>query len=388
MHQSLSASQLIMAASSKLEELAQDIVSRPQIPHISLSVAAMDGSASWSTAMGAADSAGRAMMPETPYFIASIDKLYNATIVHALIEEGLIALKTRLVDILPLESIGRIHVLKGRDYTDEITIEHLLGHSSGLADHLEDKRASGKSFVDEMVGAGQDHYLSRQESIDIVRDEMTSHFPPQNLRGGRAKIRYSDTNYVLLMEVIEAVTGQQVERVVTDRIFRPAGLRSTYYVGLTEPIDTVPEGAGLWAGEDELRIPKLLRAMRSVYSTAEDQVASLRYIYSGQCFKNAETRDQMMGGWRRFGFPTDVASLRAPSWPIEYGLGAMRFAPPAMFTGFRRNPTVVGHTGSTGTWLFLSPELEVVFAGAVDQVAAGPVPFRNVIPGVIKALTS
>jgi len=126
--------------------------------------------------------------------------------------------------------------------------------------------------------------------------------------------------------------------------------------------------------------------MRSIYSTAADQASSLRFLYTGECFNKQETRDRMFGSWRRFGFPTDVASLRAPSWPIEYGLGTMRFAPAPVFTGFRRKPGVVGHTGSTGTWLFASEELNVVFAGAVDQVTAGPVPFRVAIPSVLKAL--
>ena len=377
----------IVSAAPKLEQLVGDLANRDGIPHVCLCVAALDGSASWSAARGTADASGRPMTPETPYFIASIDKLYNATVIHALAESGALSLDSKIADLLGGEKVARLHVFNGRDYTADITVQHLLAHASGLPDHLEDKRTSGKSFVDETIGSGSDHYLSRAESIRIVREEMKPHFPPQDLSSSKAKIRYSDTNYVLLMEIIEAVTGSTVQEVVTDRVFRPAGLRSTYYADLTSPLDPSPEPAALWAGQEVLEIPQLLKSMCSIYSTASDQVASLRYIYSGHCFANEETLGKMVGNWRRFGFPTDVASLRAPSWPIEYGLGAMRFAPPALFTGLKKQPSVVGHTGSTGTWLFVSPELGVLFAGAVDQITAGPVPFRTVIPGLIQAFS-
>jgi len=39
-------------------------------------------------------------------------------------------------------------------------------------------------------------------------------------------------------------------------------------------------------------------------------------------------------------------------------------------------PAVIGHTGSTGSWLFHCPDLDLLFAGTVDQVRAGAVPFR------------
>jgi D-alanyl-D-alanine carboxypeptidase len=94
----------------------------------------------------------------------------------------------------------------------------------------------------------------------------------------------------------------------------------------------------------------------------------------------------MQHPWKRFGFPCDAAALRAPSWPIEYGLGMMRFALPRALTPLRAVPELIGHSGSTGTWLFCCPRYEVLFAGAVDDISAGPVPFRRVIPQVLRAV--
>jgi D-alanyl-D-alanine carboxypeptidase len=81
----------------------------------------------------------------------------------------------------------------------------------------------------------------------------------------------------------------------------------------------------------------------------------------------------------------DRAALRQPSWPIEYGLGIMRFRLPRFLTPFRPMPEVVGHTGSTGTWLFHAPEPDLHLAGAVSQITAGAVPFK-VVPRILRAV--
>lgn len=73
----------------------------------------------------------------------------------------------------------------------------------------------------------------------------------------------------------------------------------------------------------------------------------------------------------------DASAARAPGWPIEYGYGLMRFQMPPILTGMYRLPAVIGHTGSTGTWLFYCPEMDAYFAGVVDQGTAGAVPYRT-----------
>jgi hypothetical protein len=63
----------------------------------------------------------------------------------------------------------------------------------------------------------------------------------------------------------------------------------------------------------------------------------------------------------------------------------MRFRLPRIFTRLRRLPAVIGHTGSTGCWLFYSPEWELLLAGSVDEVVAGALPYRIVPRMLIEA---
>lgn len=78
---------------------------------------------------------------------------------------------------------------------------------------------------------------------------------------------------------------------------------------------------------------------------------------------------------RRFGFPRDAAAMRAPQWPIAYGKGIMRVEFPPPMSWFISAPPIIGHTGSTGSWLFYCPRPDVSVCGTVSQAAGGPVPF-------------
>jgi hypothetical protein len=63
----------------------------------------------------------------------------------------------------------------------------------------------------------------------------------------------------------------------------------------------------------------------------------------------------------------------------------MRFDVPRMIAPFGRVPPLIGHTGSTGSWLFHCPTHDLLFAGTVDQATAGALPFRFV-PKLVRVL--
>ena len=219
-----------------------------------------------------------------------------------------------------------------------------------------------------------------------VRDELVPHFAPQPPSASKPRVRYCDTNFQLLMALIESVSGRRLADVFADDIFRPLGMRHTYFPGVTEP-DETPSAppADLWFGDKVLDLPRALVSLRSINSTAADKIVSLKGILDGSVFERPETAALLRRQWNRFGFPVDAAALRAPGWPIEYGLGMMRFELPRWASPFAAVPAVIGHTGSTGSWLFHCPELDVYLAGTVDQATAGAVPYRFV-PQVLTVL--
>ena len=218
-----------------------------------------------------------------------------------------------------------------------------------------------------------------------VREQLRPHFPPQDLSGPRVKVRYSDTNYMLVIAIIEAVTGLTLPEVHERMLYKPLGLDHTWFPGLNRPANPTTDPLPLRANGQLQNIPKLLQSVRGIYSTADDMMTFMRALIMGKIFRSSQTLSDMQSDWRRFGFPLDKAALRSPGWPIEYSIGMMRFRLPRFLTPTAPMPLVLGHTGSTGCWLFYCPERDMLLCGSVDEVTAGAVPFR-VVPAILNTL--
>ncbi len=367
-----------------MQELFCGLTDRKPIVQAIVAVESGDRSFRWIGAKGKIDTIGGQVHEETPFFIASIDKLINATIAMMLCETGRLNLDEAIASYLPGTITRGLHRCRGTDYSDRITVRHLLSHTSGLADWLEDHPKGGSSLIDRVIEEG-DRELSIEEMVTMVRDQLRPHFPPQDLSAKRLKARYSDTNFILIVAIIEALTEQPLHEVHEQMLHRPLGMHHTYFPGLSRPLDRTSEPMELRVKGQPLCIPRLMASIRGIYSTAADTLTFLRQFMRNEVFKNPETLASMQKTWNRFGFPLDRAALRSPGWPIEYGIGIMRFRLPRIFTPVSSMPSVLGHTGSTGCWLFYCPEWDMFLSGSVDEVTAGALPYR-IVPGILKAI--
>lgn len=381
-----------------LQRLLEALRSRQSIHHAVLAIETEDRSIRWSGAVGNAGPGVALMRAETPFFIASVDKLFTATATLKLCERGQIGLDERISTYFSRSSIEGLHRLQGIDHTEEITVRHLLGHTSGLPDWLVDRPAHGPSML-RRLSDGDDCSMSIEDLIDIARTQLSPYFPPQPLQARRQKVRYSDTNFILLIAIIETVTGRALHDVYNEFFFKPLSLRNTWLAGNSKPLDPTPEPAQLWFGDNPLEIPLLLRSTRAVFSTVTDQLKFLRALIGGSVFDNPSTYMSMQERWNRFSIPLDRTALQLPSWPIEYGLGIMRFHDPLLKLMQRIGrklapiypaPAVIGHTGSTGSWLFHCPSMKIMLSGTVDQANAGALPYRLIpkILGIVDKSTS
>jgi len=367
----------------RLQALLDNLASQKPIKQAIMAVESGDGSSRWSGAAGEIVQGDAKINTDTPFFIASIDKLYNAALVLMLAEQGKLNLDDPITAYLPANLTRGLHSLNGTDYAGALTIRHLLSHTSGLADWLEDYPKNRQSLIEQVLEQG-DRALNFEEIAEVVRG-LKPHFPPQDLSSSRIKVRYSDTNFILIIALIEAVCSLPLHQVHTEMLYKPLGLNHTCFPGFSQPLDPTPAPVLLRADGRVVHIPELMKSFRGIYSTAGDTIAFLRKLTHGEVFQNPEVFAQMHSRWNRFGFPADRAALRSPGWPIEYGLGLMRFQLPRIFTSLKRLPAVIGHTGSTGCWLFWCPELDMYFAGSVDEASAGAIPYR-VMPELLKML--
>ena len=378
---------MVTTATSKvLDEFVEQLTARRTVHHAVAAVESHDRSLRLATAAGRARPDGSPMRPETPFHYASVTKLFTTTVVMQLWEQDRLELDSPITGYLPREHTDGIHELNGVDHSGSITVRHLLSHTSGLADYFLDTPSGDASFTDLLQQGGVAYDLD--DVLARVR-RLTPYFPPQDPAAPRRRARYSDTNYQLLGAVVAAVTDRSYQEAVEAQILAPLALHDTWFAG--RPRSGTPQlPAAIWSGTDVLDAPQAMASMApegGLIGTTADALTFLRALIGGELFERHGTLETMQEGWTRFDLPRDRSAIMAPGWPIEYGLGIKRFRLPRLLNAGRRAPTLIGHTGASGSWLFWCPEHELYLAGTVDQTTAAGLPYQR-LPRAIRRLHS
>ena len=370
------------AVEKVLERAVEDLAGLRGIRNVVLGVEPGDGSYRWVGATGTATPSGAPMTPETPYCLASVTKLYIGAAVLRLEEQGRLSIDDPLTDHLPDELVSGLHRRRGQDRTADLTLRHLLGHASGLPEYLSEAPRGQKGLLDRVIEQG-DLSWDTSDVIDMVRAARGAHFGPRSFDGHRHTVRYSDTNFQLLMAVIEAVTRRPIHEAFATLIYEPLGLTRTWHPG-TPPEASMPPAAVPWAGDEPMDRPLALRSFRDLFSTAEETLRFLRALITGELFDDPATAERMRQHWNPLGFSLIPS---APGWPIEYGLAMMRFQAPRLLKPLFPIPTLIGHTGASGSWLFYAPDSDLYLTGTVDQLTAPAVPFKK-LPRLVRQIPS
>jgi CubicO group peptidase (beta-lactamase class C family) len=196
------------------------------------------------------------------------------------------------------------------------------------------------------------------------------------------KVRYSDTNYQLLGAIVEATTGAAFDAALRGELLEPLGLHHTWMAG-TDAAAEHPEPTPIRNPGGQLDLPLAFGSMGpdgGLVGTAADAIGFLRALHADPDCQLAT----MTARWHRFGLPRSRAALLTPGWPIEYGLGIMRFRRPRPLNAGRRGPALIGHTGVTGSWAFHSPEAGLYLAGSFNSPRAAAEPYR-IVPALARA---
>jgi CubicO group peptidase (beta-lactamase class C family) len=332
-----------------------------------LSVMKEDGSFSWSGAAGVARQDGQVpMTKDTPIYIASIIKLYTATIIMRLYEKGALSLDDPMSRYLPEGLIRGIHVYKGKDYSQEITIKQLLSHTSGIADYYTEKPKGGKS-VFELLLEQPERTWRENETIEWARDKLKPNFRP----GTDAS--YSDTNFDLLGKIIEGITRQPLHTVYEDFIFRPLGLTHTWLIESSAPQISIPPADVFYKNRNITNIRSNSAYWPYMVSTAEEMIIFLKALNEGRIVSRDTLK--LMHNWRKLQFP------------LQYGFGTMYFKLPSLMTKMTKVSPLWGHSGSTGSFLYYSQDQDLFLAGTINQVDSKIKPFMLMMK-VIRATQS
>jgi CubicO group peptidase (beta-lactamase class C family) len=233
---------------------------------------------------------------DTQFGIASGTKSLTALTVVSLIEEGRFDLTTTarslLGDDLPL-------------IADDVTIEHLLSHRSGIGDYL-----------DEEVDVDYDDYLMPVPVQDLATTEqylsiLDGH--PTKFRAGE-RFGYCNSGFVVLALIAERVSGVPFPELVHERVCEPAGMVDTAFLRSDELPGSAAIGYlevdGAWR-TNVFHLPVRGTGDGGIYTTVADvsalwQALFVGRIVSGACVDEvirarSEDTSESAPGARRYG---------------------------------------------------------------------------------------
>lgn len=254
------------------------LAAHPELPSIALTVLSPRGGIDWTGASGRIAFKGAPLKSPPAFRIASVTKSFVAAATLRLIEDGKFALTDSIGRLVAPETAEQ---LRGDGYDpDAITIRHLLEHSSGIFNYVDD------AFV-QKVASDPRHIWTRREQIAYAM----AHGEPVNEPG--AAFHYSDTGYVILGEIIERATGEPLPQ-ATRRLnkFAALGIDTTWF----ETQEPAPAGAPplahqYYAGRDMTdHHPSFdLYGGGGLVSTTRDLARYFRALSLGWIFDRPET---------------------------------------------------------------------------------------------------
>ncbi len=257
-----------------------------------------NGTLIYSQAMGK-DELGADLALESPMYIGSLSKQFCAVAIMILKEQGKLSLDDTLDKYFPEYK-----------HAKDITVKNLLTMRSGIPE-----------MVTDIKGHSADK--TESENISVIKEwifDQPLNFEPD------AKLEYSNTNYFLLGNIIEIVSGQHYNDFIRENIFKPLGMDHSGFV--SEVKDNTFFSRGLTyntftVGEDAEGMTK---GAGDIVTTAADMEKWMTGLKSGQVV-SMESYNEMI---------TD----HSPDYGQHYGYG---------LSGMYKQG--IGHLGSIGNYV-------------------------------------
>ncbi len=323
-----------LARADAVDDYIKGELRKRHIPGLSLAIW-RDGQVVKSAAYGLANiELNVAAVPQTVFQIQSITKTFTSAAILLLAEEGKLSLD---------DAVGK-HLDGVPEAWKDITLRHLLTHTSGIKDFINEPTASLR--------------------LDVTEEDVLKATAPRPLNFAPGeKWGYSNTNYHLLAMIIRKHTGKSYGDYLKERIFRPLGMSATRVYDHSAVISGRASGYH-WRGErfvngDFVAEPILGYGGGGILSTAPDMAAWAGAFLSGKVLKQ-ETIGQ---AWT----PAKLKDGTSCSYGLGWGVGSA--------DGHREIGHGGGHMTGFSSYLALYPDdkLAVVVLTNAININAGKI---------------
>ena len=224
----------------------------------------------------------------TIFQIGSVTKQFTATVILKLQEEGKLSVQDKLSKYFPQFK-----------YADDITLENLLTHTSGIYNYTND--------IDEADSAIVCDPIDKQLALDIIF-KHSPEFKPGT------QFRYCNSGYYLLGMIIEKVTGKPYEHNVRDIIFTPLQMTHSFFdfkhsadtniaIGYQTISDAIQTEAKAWRWDSTVSY-----AAGAIWSTTGDMYKWAQAIASKQILSAASWKAMLTPHLDKYGYGVYVDS--------------------------------------------------------------------------------
>lgn len=238
---------------------------------------------------------GIPIWPAMVFRLGSITKQFTATAIMMLEEENKISLQDKITQFLPEYPVQN----------HQITIEHLLSHTSGIKSLTSLENWSALMRTD----------MSVTELIDLFKDE------PLEFKPGE-RWKYSNSGYILLGAIIEQASGMSYQDFIQKRIFDPLEMKNSYYGShkkiIPNRVSGYRKGKNGFMNADFISMSHLYAA-GSLLSTADDLAKWNRAIRSGELISKKT--------WQKMVTPVKINNGETTQYGYGWGLFGLKGQP-------------------------------------------------------------
>lgn len=233
---------------------------------------------------------------DAKFHIGSQTKMLTATVVLQLAAEGVFDLDDKLSDVM---DVGE---LSGIANIENATLRHLLTHSSGIPDYVNDfVNADDIPMLWERLLENPPRPVGANEAVEfLIAQNAPAEFAPGE------KVEYSNTGFLLLQLAIESVTARPLAEVLQERIFDPVGMNDSSFPGFSRP-DGIISSYTHHNGElvDVTHIPIDDAGDGGVVSTTADMIKFMQALVLDQTLLPESQLDNLEQFFDAIGFSKD-----------------------------------------------------------------------------------
>ena len=290
----------------------------------------------------------RPMAADMIFDLASVTKpVATATSVMILVEQGKVRLWDRVTEYVPEFStwFGEKGIAG-----EEARLWHLLTHTSGLPPYTDAKEA-GKKLGDPCATA------------DLAR--LIAEIPKESPAG--TKFVYSCLNYITLAHIVHKVTGKTIAEFAAEEIFKPLGLKRTFYrppealISSCVPTEVVNGAPLRGVVHDPLaRLQGGVSGNAGLFSTADDLAVFAQMLLNKGEWKGVRILSPLSVERMTEIYPKVGESGRGLGWDLDSDYATVR--------GDLFGPASYGHSGYTGTSIWIDPETQTTVVFLTNRV--------------------